>query len=245
MDQPAKASRVFVVETIAAKRVPESSILLALALSLPTARCSAGTVHVPPVTITQLTRCPDTSLFVCDAIFIPGPGYTSSGFSATLATDDVVIVRVEAPTGRKFAVASSGSLGRPFFFVFNMYWIAEGDVISQDDPHTFVFENFQGTMPTETYSAVAIGDNGRVVRISKQYEVREAFEFSAIQVEITVSRTLIPTPRTFSHVLSNSAPSWGASVTRSGTSATLMEIIESGPVPAQAASWGRLKSTYR
>src|SRR5262249_27322418 len=134
-------------------------------------------------------------------------GYQSAGFSATISTGDVVVVRFQAPPGKEFIVHKPASAeGR--FEVSSYWWTGASDMSSHLDPHTVKFEGLRGTPPTETYSLVSISDGGSIVNVWKEYAVQGDFEFTALEVDITASHALVAAPRTFSGVYTNSVPSW-------------------------------------
>ncbi len=217
---------------------------LAFALCLAARPSAAGTVVVPPVTISQLYHY-TSSTYIDDGILMPGPGYSSSGwFLANVSPGDVVRIRIQAPAGKKFVVHVPAGFGKETFS-FSLYWFTESGVNGDVDPHTVTFEGFHGTMPTETYSYVAIGDQAKAIWANKVYTVTGGFEFTAIQIELTASQLLIPWSRIFNEVQSSTAPAWSVSARTSGLDATLMEIVDANPVPTRATSWGKLKSLYR
>ncbi len=205
-------------------------------------RGAGSTIVVPTVTISQLTRT-YYSGFYHDAITIPGPGYSSSGFTATITTGDVVDIHYEAPPGKMFVMHAPGGAGTQYFS-FSTYWQSGADAGSFTYPYTLTFENFQGTMPTQTYSLNLIGDVGNVVEAWDEFTVGGAFTFTGIEITITASHALSPLSRSYSSVRSFSSPSWGASAPVSGLNPPLLEILDIA-VPTQHMAWGRMKSQYR
>ena len=86
------------------KRNPHVALVASiLALVLVASSADAAVFNVPPLTINTLTHVISPG-GVQDCIFIPGLGYSSSGFSSGFATGDVVRVRIQAPTGKMFRV---------------------------------------------------------------------------------------------------------------------------------------------
>jgi hypothetical protein len=206
-------------------------------------RGAGSTIVVPTVTISQLTRTQDSD-FYRDAVTIPGPGYSSSGFTAAVSTGDVVDIHFEAPPGKMFAMDAPAGVGIQYFFL-NAYWQSNADAISFSAyPHTLTFENLQGTMPTQTRSLNAIGDHGNVVVVQDEFTVGGAFTFTGIEITITASQPLGPLSRSYGSVQSYSSPSWGASASLSALNPTLLEIVDIA-VPTQRTTWGRMKSQYR
>jgi hypothetical protein len=217
--------------------------LLGLALTLAPPVSQAATILVPPLTITKLNH-QGFPHGASDTITIPGTGYTSSGFSATIATGDVVVVRIQPPPGKKFVVHPPlDPIGGTFRF--NIYWQAAGGTISSQEPHSLIFENLQGVSPIQTYSNVVLGDQREIVLVEKEYRFFAGFEFTAIVVAITEAQSLPPVTQAFGDVKSYTDPSFGASGSTLGPQVPIMEIVDAGVVSTQRASWGRLKALYR
>ncbi len=204
---------------------------------------AAATIGVPVVTVTQLTHVAGPG-YVTDTITIPGPGYTSSGFVATVATGDVVTVHIAAPPGKKFVVHAPTS-GAPASFMINMYWLGAGGTVSSEEPHTLTFENLVGTPPSQTYSLVALGDQRQIVEVWKDYVYTASFEFTGILVAITAARVLPPVSLAFNNVQSSSVPSFGAGGSTAGPLIPIMEIVDNSTSAAPRSSWGRIKALYR
>ena len=220
---------------------------LLMVLPIATRGIGASTINIPPVTITQLAHFYNIQIsnIVYDGISIPGSGYTSSGFTATILQGDVVTIRFQAPPGKKFVVHVPRSLYGEQFYV-DTYWISIGDGATYTYPHTVVFENFHGVAPTETYTYVGVSERGRAVLFEKTYDVNGEWEFTAMQVTMQVSRPIPPELNTFSGVQSHtSGVDWGILAFTSGENGTLMEIVDSGIVSTARTSWGRLKALYR
>jgi hypothetical protein len=226
-------------------------VAAALALAAPPPPAGAAVVDVPPVTVTSLTH-QFTGSSARDVIFIPGAGYTSSGFTAAFGTGDVVRVRIQAPTGKKFqlrapvrapaalaplAAAATGS------FNVNVYWPCGGGDISHFNPTEVTFENFRGIPPALTYSLAAA--NEVIVETWFDYVTNGDFEFTAFRVDITVDQPLARVPRVFADVGSWASPSFGASSPTTSATFKALEIVDDFTVPAAPASWGRIKSLYR
>ena len=226
-------------------------VAAALAFSAPPAPASAAVVDVPPVTVTSLTH-EFTGSSARDVVFIPGTGYTSSGFTAAFGTGDVVRVRIQPPTGKKFqlrAPVRAPSAGAPLAatatgsFNVNVYWPCDGGGISHFNPAEVTFENFRGIPPALTYSLVAA--NELLVEAWFDYVTNGDFEFTAFRVDITVDQPLARVPRVFADVGSWASPSFGASSPTTSASFKPLEIVDDFTVPSSPASWGRIKSLYR
>lgn len=206
----------------------------------------AAVVIVPPVTITSLTH-EFTGSSVQDVIDIPGPGYTSSGFTAAFGTGDVVRVRIQPPPGKKFqvrapvrepnAVAATGT------FRVDVYWPCAGGGVSHFNPATVAFENFRGFYPALQYALAAA--NETLVEAWYDYVTTGDFEFTAFVVDIPVDQPLARVTRTFGDVLSWTSPAIGAGSPTTSASFKALEIVDDYTAPATPASWGRIKLLYR
>lgn len=220
------------------RRLAPAAAALALFVAIAPAR--AAVVNVPPVTVTSL-RHEFSGSSARDAIDIPGPGYTSSGFTAAFGTGDVVRVRVQAPPGKKFQVRAPVS--SPGAFNVNVYWPCEGGSVSHFNPAVVTFENFRGIPPTLSYNLAAA--NEVLVEAWYDYVTHGNFEFTAFVVDIPVDQALARVSRTYGDVLSWSTPSIGASATTTNPAYKPMEIVNDDTVPSVTGSWGRIKSLYR
>jgi hypothetical protein len=217
-----------------------SPIAAALTLVAAFAPARAAVVNVPPVTITSL-RHDFNGSSAQDVIDIPGPGYTSSSFTAAFGTGDVVHVRIEAPPGKKFQVrcppSSTGA------FKVNVYWPCAGGGVSYFNPAVVTFENFRGIPPTLGYNLAAANDV--LVEAWYDYTTHGNFEFTAFLVDIPVDQALARVSRTYADVLSWATPSIGAGALTTSPTYKPMEIVNDDTVPVTPASWGRIKSLYR
>ena len=199
---------------------------------------AATTIAVPPVTIYQLDHTNRANGGVTDAITIPGTGYTASLFGATIATGDLVTVRVEAPPGKKFVMHAPGQLW------FVLYWHAFGGTASSEYPNVVTFENLQGPMPSQNYSFTTLGDQRHIIEVWKNYDVAAPFEFTAARFDITVSLPFPTVDRDYTFFGSFSAPSIGASGMPLTPGAPILEIVDL-PTPIRTASWAGVKTRYR
>ena len=222
---------------------------LAFAATQPPAR--AARVEVPPVTVTSLTH-EFTGSSARDYIAIPGPGYTSSGFTAAFGTGDVVRVRVQPPTGKKFQLRApvrepgAGALrvaAATGSFNVNVYWPCGSGGTSHFNPAEVTFENFRGIPPALTYSLAAVNES--LVEAWFDYVTNGDFEFSAFVVDITVDQALVRAPRVFGDVGSWAWPSFGASSPTTSASVRPLEIVDDFTVASPTVTWGRIKSLYR
>lgn len=218
----------------------------ALALAACAMPAPAAVVSVPPVTITSLAH-EFSGGSVRDVVYIPGPGYTSSGFTAAYGTGDVVRVRIQPPPGKKFqvrapvrgpnAVAATGT------FSVNVYWPCAGGGVSHFNPATAAFENFRGFYPAIQYQLAAA--NETLVEAWYDYATTGDFEFTAFVVDIPVDQPLARVPRTFGEVLSWASPSFGAGSPATSASFKALEIVDDFTAPAGVTTWGRIKSLFR
>jgi hypothetical protein len=200
----------------------------------------AAVVEIPPVTITSLTHRVDGS-GVRDDITIPGPGYTSSGFTARFGAGDVVRVRVQAPPGKMFRV-HSGPPGATGDFDLSLYWLSQGGSTSHFPTPTVTFEGFLGTAPVNVY-ALAVA-NDVVVETWFQYVTRGDFQFTAFVVDIPIDIALAAQSRTYADVASFTNPAFSADASNVPATYPAMEIVDL-PTAAHASTWGRLKALYR
>jgi hypothetical protein len=231
---------------------PAPKVLLVVA-SIATARlmcvpgsARAATVVVPPVTITQLTQVVHPP-YVDDVVSFGGTpevGYTSDGFTATIATGDTVVIRFQATPGKKFVVHSGYSTpGIPEKFHCWAYWQAGGGSSSLQAPYVETFEDFAGTMPPKSYELTDFSYGATVVEIMHDYLVIGDFEFTALQFKMVVNVPGASGPLTYSSVRSGSGSSFGTNGA-GDASATMMEIVDTA-VPTTTTTWGRLKTLYR
>ena len=220
------------------RRLTAAFAALALVAALDPAR--AAVVNVPPITITSLSHTFQGGA-ARDAISIPGPGYLSSGFTASFGTGDVVRVRVQAPPGKKFQVRAPVS--SPGAFNVNVYWPCEGGSVSHFNPAVVAFENFRGIPPTLGYNLAAA--NEVLVEAWYDYTTHGNFEFTAFVVDIPVDQALARVSRTYGDVFSWATPSIGASAPTTSPTYKPLEIVNDDTVPSAPASWGRIKSLYR
>lgn len=216
-----------------------ASALATLALVAASAPARAAVINVPPVTITSL-RHEFTGSSARDAIDIPGSGYTSSGFTATFGTGDVVRVRIQAPPGKKFQVrCPPSSTGQ---FNVNVFWHCDGGGTSYFPEAVVTFENFRGIPPTLGYHLAAA--NEFLVEAWYDYTTHGNFEFTAFVVEIPVDQPLPRVSRTYEDVSSWSSPSIAGSAPATSASYKPLEIVNDDTVPSVSSTWGRLKALY-
>ena len=203
----------------------------------------AATIVVPPVTITQLSHSVGSG-WASDGVAFPDASVASDGFSAAIAPGDTVLIRFQAPAGKKFVVhGGHGQPDLPEEFVVQALWSAGGALILQQSPYTLAFANLEGVAPPVKDRVAGIGLGGALLIADFNFRVETDFEFTALDISIIVANSLTPTLRQFSGVQSRVVPSW---VTRAPTpDATLMEIVDLGVVSTKTASWGKLKARYR
>ncbi|MFN0007580.1 MAG: hypothetical protein ACKVXR_06695 [Planctomycetota bacterium] len=197
----------------------------------------AQTVFVPPVDISVLrhrhtitpgsppfTDTVDAVDFPCSAGACNGPG-----FMASIGTGDTIVVRFEAPPGRRFAVTRAPG-GDQVFFASALWQTDGGDATSSFATPTINFENFAGVSPTLGDSLHYVSNQGEAVYSHNVYSVNGDFSFTALDVRFTVGHALAPAPRTYHAVDSSALPSFGSQHRVSGTASdTTVMSIE--PIP--------------
>ena len=177
---------------------------------------------------------------VQDAVFIPdGPGvYSGPGFSASIGTGDVVVVRIGAPANHRFRLNDvQGTTGR--FFGFNFWWsTGAGDILSNAPTATVTFEGGNGSAPANTYSLCAVSDNGNAVLVDLQYNITGSYEFTAIRVEFTVGHALADIMRDYGPVTTFSYPAFTAIAFFSGNNPNSPIVLAIEPLGHGACCTG-------
>lgn len=204
----------------------------------------AQSVHVPPVGISVLTHehtftpgsppftdTVDAVDFPCDGVACNGPGFTAS-----IGTGDTIVIRFEAPTGRRFAVTRAPG-GNQVFFASAHWQTDNGDATSNFATPTITFENFAGVAPTPGESLHYVSNNGEAVYSHNVYTVNGDFSFTALDVQFTVGHALSHTSRTYHPVDSSASPSFGSQHQFFGTASdTMVMAIE--PIPGTGFCFG-------
>ncbi len=217
-----------------------------LALSLAAARAGAATIAVPPITVTSLTHqvyFPTSGTpMLRDSIVIPGGGYTSAPFTATLSAGDVVVVRIQAPAGQAFALHDLDGSGETL--AFDVLWYGPSDVASSASAATVTFENLSGAVPVASYVYGTTSDCGYSIWTHCDFAVPGDARFTAIRIEIPVSHPSCQANVAFT-LGSDMYPSFVGEQHWIGSDGIVMDLVDLVPTPARASTWGRLKAHYR
>jgi hypothetical protein len=197
----------------------------------------AETIHLPPVVISELlhghsfangyTSTYDAVTFPCVSDECNGPGWTAS-----FGMGDVLVLRFEAPAGHKFNV-TRGPGTIQTFFCFAGWYTGTNDPGSNFSLATLTFENLQGPAPTrDFYAWDYLTDNGQFIYVAHELAVTADFEFTALEIQFTVTHELADVSRTYGEVLDvpDSGPSFGSghAIQGSGSDFNVMEIV---PIP--------------
>ncbi len=138
-----------------------AGIVLAAALVCPTA--FADVVAVSPVNVQTLSHVhnhPGAYYRVVDGITIPGAGYASDPFVATIETGDEIRIRVQAPPGKKFVVYRNPAAVQTKIYTYLAWHTGVSDATSDTPTHHAQFENSVGGLPTEVYAFTGVGNGG-------------------------------------------------------------------------------------
>jgi ligand-binding SRPBCC domain-containing protein len=174
------------------------------------------TVEIAPVEIISLHHQHTYDSYedkgtVRDSVTFPsGPGtFDGPGFTVSIAGTDTVVARFEAPEGNKFVLTPHPDVATNLFH-FDAYWTTGvSDTGSNFPTGTVTFENLSGTAPSENWNQGMVSDNGETIRVSAQFNLTAPCEFTAVEIEFTLSQSLADTSRTYGTVNSYSAPSFG------------------------------------
>lgn len=202
----------------------------------------AETIDIPPVEISALDHTTYYESFigvtyVRDTVTFPsGPGtFSGPGFSAAIGTGDTLIARFEAPAGQKFVITRHPDATSQLFFV-NAYWsTGAGDSGSHFVTGAVTFENLVGTAPVNSYSQDGVFNTGQAIKVLERFDIVGDCEFTAIEIEFSVSHTLAKEMRTYGTVYSTSSPSFGTTAYRSGSLAdqTVMAVMSLAPTTCE------------
>lgn len=216
-------------------RIQSGSILFTFVLMFCVSISIAETIEVPPIKVTSLVHSSyydnifDLQQWNDSVTFPSGPGgFSAPGFSASIGTGDTIVVRVEAPAGKKFVITKHPAATNNVFYL-NAYWFTgTGDASSAASVGNVNFENLNGTAPTNTYQLHRVSDNGEAIKVTLIYDVNNDFSFTAMDIEFVVSHTLAEAFRTYGSVLSSSTRSFGATAEGAGGLAdqAVMEIVD-------------------
>jgi hypothetical protein len=214
------------------------AVMLALFCGVACTRtATASLIPVAPVTITSLGHNfftdPLSGTTIQDAVAFPsGMGtFTSSGFSASIATGDTIQMLFQAPAGEHFAITRSAQPISETFFSF-AFWQAGGDSASTFVPLTITFQNPSGTAPVATFDNGTVSNAGKVVEEQLQMSVGGDFTFTALQLDFNVTNALLASLQSYGSVKSSSFPSLG--VIANGGNGTHDEVLfrlAPNPVP--------------
>lgn len=184
-------------------------------------------VHrVPAVTVTSLSHAfegpsewdPwDTQTRVRDAVAFHSSysgligTYLSDGFTASIGTGEIVVVRIQAPTGYRFQVSRHRTA--PFqTFMSNVFWHTGVSVPNEyyvSVPLNVIFESLDGPAPQHTYTHAGLSTTGQALTVNFSADVIDDFAFTAVEFWFTVSHAVDAVPRTYPSVRSSSVPSFG------------------------------------
>ena len=129
--------------------------------------------------------------------------FDTTGLSGLdLSQYDSFKLRLHAPNGQKLVADHSGDYG----FWLNIYYQAGSDSGSHAEPATLEFEQFAGTMPSNSYSLFYVGDEGNVLRFRASEEFADEIEFTALSYAFTASYNPTNTAKNFVQGSSTSLP---------------------------------------
>jgi hypothetical protein len=180
-------------------------------------------VHrVPPVTVTSLSHSFwkdewdwDNQTYIHDAVYFgSGPGtagsYLSEGFTAAIGTGEIIVVRIQAPSGYRFQVTRHRTAPFQGFFSNTIWHTGISDWSSLSAPPSITFENLDGPAPETTYIFARLSNAGQAVGVTYHADVIDDFSFTAVEFALTVSHPVDAVPRTYSAVGTSSSPSFGS-----------------------------------
>jgi hypothetical protein len=120
--------------------------------------------------------------------------FDTNGLSdVDLSQYDTFKLRLHAPAGQKLIVDRSGELR----FSLSVYYAAEGDIGSHNESATLEFEQFTGTMPSNSYSLFFVGDAGDVIMFRATEIFTYGIEFSALSYAFTPAYNPTNSPKDF------------------------------------------------
>lgn len=208
----------------------------AAGMFLVSSRANAALIVTPPVEVQTLTHIftpasnfPFPQPASSRDYFDIGSGYTGGGaFSvSSISNGDTATLRLQAPTGMKFVVHDpNAQLG------LDLYFQAGGDV-STLSGGTVAFENLTGSPPLNTYSFLAVGNSGNVIKAQLQFQAVGLVEFTALDITIPVQSSPPGGGRDFGAVQSNSSPAFYAFANSSSDETVLS--IDAIPEPGSLA----------
>lgn len=180
-------------------------------------------VHrVPPVTVTSLGHSLWTEDFgwgnetyIHDAVaFRSDPGapgsYLSEGFTAAIGTGEIIVVRIQAPSGYRFQVTRHRTAPHQGIYLYASWHTGKPDISSNFAPPTIIFENLAGYTPETTYIFSRLSNAGEAVGVTYQATVVDDFSFTAVEFAFTASHPVDAIPRTYSSVGTSASHSFGS-----------------------------------
>ncbi len=196
-------------------------------------------VSVPPVIVNTLshqyfysqfvnqTVISDALTFPCNAGECNGPGFTAS-----IGEGDFIIIRFEAPPGKRFVLLRA-STGTQYFF-FNAIWQTDvGDTAPLvPQPASFTFENLLGSAPVNTVNRNYVGNNGQLIVTDNEFTFSTTVSFTAVQVKFAVSQNLMHLMRTYHAVSSTATPSFGSYLVVNGQASDVVVMRVAEPCAA-------------
>jgi hypothetical protein len=201
------------------------------------------TVHrVPTVTVTSLSHVfwkdddyygwdPETVIHdavTFDSYSEMAGNYLSDGFTASVGTGEIIVVRIQPPSGYRFQVTRHRTAPFQTFFS-NVFWTTGIGVPGEyyvPAPLSVTYENLDGTAPQGNYEHAGLSTTGQGIVMSYYADVTADFSFTAVEFWFTVSHAVAALPRTYSSVRSHSGPSFGVGARGVGIrDATVMAIV--------------------
>lgn len=151
-------------------------------------------IEIPPVEVQELAHLylpeqfgPGTDT-IYDGVTATGLGMLNGpGFAASIAANDEVVIRYQAPAGFRFRVTSpsSGSLSYRLLTINGSWRTNVNDGVlgsSGGFPPTVSWLGLIGPAPTPTGSgAIAVISGGNEVRLTEQMSVAAPFEFEGVE----------------------------------------------------------------
>lgn len=226
-----------------------STLVLGVGLAAVPIAVGAATINAPTITVTSLDHIPGSCCdYHVDYVGFPGAytggSYTGGGaFSATIATGDVITIRIQAPAGKKFSVHLPPA-ATFIDFSFDLFWLSVGGA-GNLEPNTATFEGLVGPVPQETYSLTSLSAGRTQFEVWKQYTASAPFQFRAIVVRITAASPQATATLNYSVMGSHQGASFEADAITTDPEFKIMEIVDEATTPSRATTWGRMHVLYR
>lgn len=210
--------------------------------------CVATTHLIPPITLEQFVHqsYPDDLpgvQFVRDYIQFPsdfGPGegeWDSAGFTSRIVDGDEIIVRVQAPPGRRLTVHHPSNAVQPSLFFFSGEWRSPsgGGMMIPQGASQISWDGLLGPAPTRTNDQTLLGPNAESVGIDQVFQVTSSFQFQAVEVRFNAQNPPAPgTPRSYAPISALISPSVSSQSRVPEGSDPIM--IELSPISAETVS---------